>query len=157
MLFDFGNYVLDIDVEKTRDFYLHAHKITDGCNCQGCRNYEKWAASLSAEPKYTLEDMGILLEKSPEVYVNGPNGDGTLFYGGFYHLCGRIVRGKDPWEKTSENTKTFSEDAFIPLTDAFQIAFTENVVLLEKGFPSPVIQMELLANIPYVLTEKCDY
>lgn len=157
MVFEFGGYILDIDVEKTRDFYLSADKITDGCNCQGCRNYVKWASALCAEPKYTLERMGILLEKTPEVYVNCLNDDSSLFYGGFYHICGTIIQGKKLWKEISEKARIFDDDAFIPLTKEYQVAFTKEVHLLEKGFPAPVIQMEISANIPFVLEEKCDY
>lgn len=157
MLVEIGNYILDINVDRTRAFYQHAQAITDGCNCQGCRNYTKWASSLSAEPKFILESMGVQLEKSPEVYVNCSNEDGTLFYGGFYHLCGKIIQGKIPWKEIVENTKTFDQDAFVPLTDTFQVAFTEDIALLEKDFPAPVIQMEISADIPFGLPETCEY
>lgn len=157
MLFEIGNYILDIDIERTRDFYNQAQSLTDGCNCQGCRNYAAWAATLSEEPKYILERMGVQLEKTPEVYVNCPNDDGSLFYGGFYHLCGKIIRGNNPWKEIAENVRIFNEDAFVSLADDFKVAFTEDVALLEKGFPNPVIQMEIVANIPFVLSEKCAY
>lgn len=157
MLFELGSYILDIDVDRTRAFYKQAPKITESCDCQGCRNYVQWAETLSAEPKYTLERMGILLEKSPEVYVNCPNQDGTLFYGGFYHLCGKIIQGKDAWYKIEQDTKSLDESTLVSLTQQFQIAFSEYVALLEKDFPSPVIQMEISANLPFVLPEKCAY
>ena len=157
MLFELGDYILDIDVERTRAFYGQAKAITDGCNCQGCRNYAAWVETLSEEPKYILERMGVQLEKTPEVYVNCPNDDHTLFYGGFYHLCGRIVHGKEPWRQVAEDGRTFDEDAFISLAKNYMVAFTEDIALLEKGFPTPVIQMEIMANIPFVLPEKCDY
>ena len=157
MLFEIGTYVLDIDVQRTREFYLRARNLTDGCDCQGCRNYAAWAASLSGEPKTTLERMGIALEKTPEVYVNGPNGDGTLFYGGFYHLCGRILRGEEPWKATSAIMNICDADPFAGLTDGYRVAFSEKIALLEQDFPTPVVQMELLANIPFVLPEQCSY
>lgn len=155
VLFELGNYILDIDVERTKSFYEYAETITDGCDCQGCRNYAAWAATLSEEPKYKLESMGIQLDKTPEVYANCSNGDGSLLYGGFYHLCGRIVRGKDPWRQVTENGKALDDDVFVSITDNYQVAFTEDISLLEKGFPTPVIQMEIIANIPFVLQEKC--
>jgi len=31
MLFTLGKYVLDIDVDKTRDFYINAEKISCPC------------------------------------------------------------------------------------------------------------------------------
>ena len=157
MVFEFGKYILDIDVEKTGAFYRHAARITDGCTCQGCRNYEKWASSLSGASRAIFEGMGILPEKSPEVYVNCPNSDGSLFYGGFYHLSGTIMQGSEPWKEISVNISALDEYPFFPLTPGFRAAFTENVALLEKDFPAPVIQMEILANIPFVLPEKCTY
>lgn len=157
MRFELGKYLLDIDIERTKAFYAYAEKITDGCICQGCRNYAEWATSLSTEPKWTLARMGIFLEKAAEVYVNHPNDDGSLFYGGFYHLCGRIVQGNEPWRQMAENVKTFNEDAFVSLAENYQVAFTEEIALLEKNFPTPVIQMEIMANVPFILPEKCDY
>ena len=157
MLFEFGKYTVDVDVEKTREFYLQAPMITEECDCQGCRNYEKWATSLSAEPKHTMERMGILLEKCPEVYAECPNEDGTLSYGGFYHLCGRIVRGDDVWKEVAENMRAFDANTEVAITENFHIAFTENISLLDKNFPRPAIQMEIVANIPFVLPERCAY
>ena len=157
MLFELGTYILDIDVEKTRIFYKHAPVISNECNCQGCRNYSKWAEELCAEPKHILERMGVQLEKTPEVYVNCQNEDGTLYYGGFYHLCGTIVSGKNPWKVIEGNAKEMDADALISLGEGFRVAFSEDVSLLEKDFPTPAIQMEISAKIPFVLTEKCDY
>lgn len=57
MVFEIGKYTLDIDVDKTREFYIRAQKITEGCDCQGCRNYTKWAETLSVEPiPFLLEE-----------------------------------------------------------------------------------------------------
>jgi hypothetical protein len=157
MLFEFGTYVVDIDVDKTRTFYLHAHDLTDDCTCQGCRNYVAWAKSLSAEPKYILKRMGVILEKTPEVFVNCPNDDGSLFYGGFYHLCGRIVACTEEQKNLWHKGHGFDSDEFVSLTENFRIAFSENKDLLEEGFPTPVIPMEIFANIPFLLPEKIAY
>ena len=157
MRFEIGKYILEVDIDKTRDFYLCADSVVDGCDCQGCRNYEKWAVSLSAEPKYIFERMGIRLEKVPEVYVNCSNKDGSLFYGGFYHLCGKVIQGQEPWKEAGEELRTLDEDAFVALTENFRVAFTEDVCLVKKDFPTPVIQMEILANIPFLLPEECCY
>jgi hypothetical protein len=110
MVFEIGKYTLDIDVDKTREFYIRAQKITEGCDCQGCRNYAKWAETLSVEPKYTLEQWGV-----------------------------------------------FNENSEIALVENFKIVFTNNVDLLEEGFPTPVIQMEISSDIPFLLEEECDY
>ena len=149
MIFTLGGYTLDIDVERTRGFYETAERITDGCGCQGCRNWAAWAGQLHGEPGTALEGFGIDLIKTPEVYVNGPNADGTLNYGGLYHLCGRLLAGPDAdwWEN----------GALVSLADRFRVGFSEEICLLEEGFPAPVIQLELLADIPLVLPEENSY
>ena len=157
MIFEFEKYTIDIDVEKTKEFYNRADKITDGCDCSGCRNYEKWATSTSIEIKHILKQLGVQMEKAAEVYVNCPNEDGSVFYGGFYHLCGRILQGGQVWNEISEKHKALNEMSFIELCDGYRVAFTEEIALLEKDFPTPVIQMEILANIPWVLSNQCDY
>ena len=158
MIFEFGKYKLDIDVEKTRAFYRRAGRITDGCTCQGCRNYEQWVGSSCVEPKHVLEQMGVAMEKACEVYVNCPNEDGSVFYGGFYHLCGRILQEAVVWHEVSEGHAALREMSFVELGGGYQVAFTDEVVLLEDDFPVPAIQMEVMANIPWVLEEPfaCD-
>ena len=49
MKIQFGNYLLDIDVEKTKKFYETAETITQGCDCSGCCNYEKATNKFSIE------------------------------------------------------------------------------------------------------------
>lgn len=81
-----------------------------------------------------------------------------FFYGGLYHLCGRIIQGDDCWKEVdARGFKALKENAFVKLADEYQAAFTQDIVLLEKDFPAPVIQMEILANIPWVLQEECTY
>lgn len=157
MLLELGNYILDIDVERTRSFYNQARSITDACNCQGCRNYVKWALSVSDEPSISFQRMGVALDKPSEIYVNTRNKDGSLFYGGFYHLCGKILKGEDVWNEFDSNCRALDEARFVALTENFKIAFSRDIELLEKGFPTPAVQMEILANVDFVLSEKCDY
>lgn len=157
MIFEFDNYKIDIDIEKTKNFYNRAEKITASCDCQGCRNYEKWAELPDSEPSQILKRMGIMMEKASEVYINCPNEDDSVLYGGFYHICGSILQGCQVWDKSSENHGTLSQMSFVDLCDGFQVAFTGDATLLEKDFPKPVIQMEILANTPWLLSEPLDF
>ena len=154
MLFTLGKYVLDIDVDKTRDLYINAETIS--CPCQGCRNYLKWSSSLLEEPKYLLESMGVMLEKPAEVHVYNATQDGSLLYGGFYHLCGKIVHGKDSKDLIDDHESAFGEMQF-DLTENFYVAFTKDIALLEDDFPEPVVQMEIVAIISFLLQEILDY
>ena len=157
MIFEFGSYLLDIDVEKTRAFYKRAAKVTDGCRCSGCRNYEAWAENLSEAPNGVMEKMGVSPEKPAEIFVNGLNDDGSVFYGGFYHLCGRILEGRKSSWNASRQCWDIGELSFEKLGIEYRAAFTEDIDLLEDGFPEPVVQMEILADIPWLLKEKADF
>ncbi len=37
MIFEFGKYKVDIDVEKTKQFYEKAETVDEGCSCDGAR------------------------------------------------------------------------------------------------------------------------
>jgi len=156
VIFEVGPYRIDIDVEKTRAFYERAAKITENCRCSGCRNYEAWAEKLSEEPKGVMEKMGVCSEKPAEIFVNDLNDDGSAFYGGFYHLCGRILAGRRSSWNASKQCWDISDLSFGELGKGYRAAFTEDIDLLEDGFPEPVIQMEILADIPWLLKgEAC--
>lgn len=41
MIFTFGNYTVDIDVEKTREIYRTLPTTGQACGCDGCGNFER--------------------------------------------------------------------------------------------------------------------
>ncbi|MGN1032247.1 MAG: hypothetical protein ACI4PU_02185 [Intestinibacter sp.] len=157
MIFKFNQYVIDIYIDKTRRFYQTAKNITHGCNCSGCRNFEKAVSHLPQEVRAIFDKMGIDMKKAREAYINCKNSDGTLFYAGFYHICGKLLSGSSPWKETSQMSKELDEKKLFKINEDFEIAFQNEVDLLEKNFSSPVIQLEFFANIPWVLEEENTY
>ena len=105
MIIDIGQYRIDIDVCKTSRFYESAHPISLSCSCDGCRNYETAVSYLPTQITDLFTKLGIDMRKACEVYVNCKNHDGTLLYGGFYHLCGSILAGENAWVQTSPTTR----------------------------------------------------
>lgn len=138
MIFEFSQWVVDIDVEKTREFYNNASFVSEVCPCSGCRNYEKAIDFLPDEVISFFSRLGIEMKKIREVYVNYANADNTVYYGGFYHVCGKIISGEN---------KGFS------VAKDFTVLFQSDCYLLEDNFPVPAIQIEILTNIPWVLNE----
>ncbi|MDE6642276.1 MAG: hypothetical protein K2K63_17335 [Acetatifactor sp.] len=130
MEFQLGQFHLDIDVQKTRSFYRKSANVSESCSCPGCRNYENAAGILPDEIKCFFNSIGVDIKKPAEVYVNSAHSDGSLLYGGFYHLCG---------------------------TNGFYVSFQEDCSLVEADFPAPVLQMEIEATIPWVLQETNIY
>ena len=157
MIIEFGNYIIDVDVEKTREFYRNAESVSEGCSCDGCLNYEKAVDVLPSAIKIFFDNLGIDMKKVCECYVNTANKDGTLMYGGFYHICGNLITGESGWHKVSESYAVWNNKVTFAITDFFHVSVQSDVALLEDGFPLPVIQLEFLADIPWVLDKENPY
>ena len=157
----FDPYVLDIDIQKTRLFYKKTNNVSVGCSCSGCRNFERATEILPAEVKKFFAALGIDMKKPAEVYANTVNADGSVAYGGFYHICGRLLDGESAWVTVKSNKKatTFYLDSSkaYSISKDFRVFFQEDCCLVEDGFPEPVLQLEIEANIPWVLAEPNDF
>ena len=62
-------------------------------------------------------------------------------------MFGRLLAGDSAWKS--------GHAVFI--TDQFCAAFQEECGLVEPGFSDQVLQLEFLANLPWVLEETSDY
>ena len=52
MLFDFGNFRVDVDVERTKEFYNKLGKtVLEDCGCVNCRNYYEAISKVSDKVK----------------------------------------------------------------------------------------------------------
>jgi hypothetical protein len=143
MIFSYPQFTIDIDVDKTQTYYDSAPLVSENCVCSGCRNYEMAVDSLPKPVKSFFSRLGVDMKKICEAYVNCTNADDTVFYGGFYHVCGKLVSG--------DSTEEF------PLTDEFSVSLREECDLLDEDFPLPAIQLEISADIPWVLDEANTY
>lgn len=157
MIFEFGQYKVSIDIEKTKKFYENADTVSKSCSCDGCLNFEKAVGCLPHSVHKFFADIGVDMRKACECYVNHVNDDGTLFYGGFYHLCGTLSEGRSAWKNLCDKTAYWDTEAAFPISPDFHVSFHKDIVLLEKGVPLPVIQLDFSADIPWVLEKKNTY
>ena len=157
MIFRFSDFVLDVDVDRTREFYSRDGRWQ--CDCRNCRNYDKAILTAPATVLDFLRSMGIAPRKPAEIYsVKGElEEDGTLWYNGWLHVCGVLVEcpkttcktmGKDNFYAYETNVEYFPDPDY-----PFSILPVKNLALVPKGFPDPVLQLEIDARLPWVLPE----
>ncbi len=154
MIFTFGDYVVDVDVEKTKQIYSTLPLLTQGCNCDGCLNFEAAINFLPECIRTFFDNLGIDPQKITECCVNCKNEDKNLSYWGFCHLCGSLIQGKNAWVKTSKNHSYYNRDLTYQVNDNWFVSFQKECSLVEKEFKGPVLQMEFEATIPWVLDRE---
>ena len=155
MIFRFSNFVLDVDVDRTRAFYARedVETTSEKCACQGCQNYDKAILAASDTVVDFLRSLDIDPRKPAEVFdvMGGLDENGQVWYNGFYHICGTRLEGEDAWVHTSESSMHLDGDRMYAVDDSFKVSFEERVLLLHEGFPTPVLQLEIDARLPWVL------
>lgn len=83
MIFQFGEYKIDVDVEKTRQFYDRAKTVSEGCQCDGCLNFERAVDKLPQNIRDFFSALGVDMKKICECYVYCAKDENTLYYGAF--------------------------------------------------------------------------
>lgn len=162
MIFQLNDCILDIDVERTRAFYERSDVQTasEACSCVNCHNFDKAILKASAPVLNFLHSLGIDPRKPAEAYnVTGQlEKSGTIWYNGWYHVCGTVVESPETVQVTvhndGPNIKRYCwEHSYSPDPDyPFEILPISDNALLHKNFPTPVIQLEIDTHLPYVLS-----
>ena len=151
MFFTFNNYTVDIDIEKTKETYRSLTYLTERCSCDGCLNFEKAIDQLPVKVRTFFDEIGVDLKKAAECYIIFNNDDGSLLYGGFCHLCGRLIQGESAWVRISDNHSYYNPDLSYHITENFSVSFQEECCMMEAPFNPPILQLEFQATMPSVI------
>jgi len=139
-------WVLKIDAVKTKEYY-DSITVEEGCNCDYCKNYIKNCKEFSQEVLYFYNMLGIDPQKEGEfMEYYKPDTDKHL-YMGFYHLVGEIVK------RPSLGTGKWDAPNVIKVCNV-EFTFTNELALVPKNFPKPVIQLEFEVELPWLLEKK---
>ncbi len=140
MIFTFGSFRLDVDTEKTEKLYANAPVITESCSCEGCSNYVQAAKLFPPEVKTFFRSLGMDPAKAAEVYLlYSDDKEKKAAYGGFYHLCGKILDG------ATDGSEQYT------VCDGYRVHFTDDISLPEEGLKDPAVQMEIdFPEVPWV-------
>ncbi len=153
MLFEFEKQTVNIDVEATRNYYKEKKPIND-CSCPGCRNYRQYIKEQCSNKikeffaEIGIDDMNCITEIIPlGAYRDDYEKDNCLNYMGFYHVKGEIIE--------SQRDKYY--ERWTAITESFHVSIHDEIALLPDGFPTPCVQAEIKAYIPWVLNEENEY
>ena len=161
MIFNFGNFTVDVDRERTALFYKKsANTPGELCSCRGCQNFRKAILKAPKEVLEFLDSLGINPADPADVCDAAGDmfDDGTICYAGFYHICGKLIDVPDCFRKGSPvNAETANIRSLasyrIGENNDFSFEFTDDVMLFQEDFPSPCIQLEFYMYLPCVMEE----
>ena len=152
--FTFGDYVIEVDVEKTRDVYAKLKPVNEKCKCDYCANYQKAVTSLPNNVHMFFWNLGVNLSMITESVAYNRNRDGTVHYGGVCHVCGKVVKGKNMTVMQDGQLVTMrSEDAY-EVADGVIVWFSDECNRVEREFDAPVMQLDFCVDLPWVLDKK---
>ncbi|MFV8830382.1 hypothetical protein [Alkalihalobacterium sp. APHAB7] len=144
-----GPWTIEVDVDKTKEFYDKYHLITEDCDCDYCANYVLACDRFPSEMKDLFQSLGIDPRKEGEISEYMENQDSTHLYSAFYHMVGRIIEGPKLWTPSKKGSKV-STPSFVEY-HGVEIGFSEDLALVPDGFPVPTIQFEIQMNVPWLL------
>lgn len=156
MIIEFDKYKLDVDIDRTRRFYETADQ-RPGCDCAGCRNFRKAYPLIPDAVQGLFRQLGVDIGNPAEMTAYVSHDGNMTLYAGFYHICGSILESPKLFIPFDEKCSTLDIDATTKLTPDHFVYFTRECGLVKKGFPTPIIQLDIQGDIPWVLEEPNPY
>ena len=140
---DIYDWVIEVDVEKTKKLYKNER---EDCSCLYCNNYREASQHLDNCVFDVFNKLGIDPSK-PSHLSEFPYEEQFRLYIGSYHIVGRLLKGELSTMSNSNATNTFQ------IKD-FNFGFSIDLQFVPIGFPNPVLQLDFEAKIPWVLDEN---
>lgn len=136
---EFKGWRLAVDTEATKAAYaeIGAGDAT-ACGCDECQKFmSARLAMLPAAVSMLLEQLGVSAQKEIEPTNFGPDSEGRDIWDWLYFFIGRI-------ESVPDDSKSNGRTDFIPLSEEFEIGFTDEILSLGKQFAKrgPVVEVE---------------
>ncbi len=148
MIFEFGHQKVDIDVEKTRQFYLEDGLLD--CPCDDCVNYVNAVDKLPEPVKVFFDNIGVNIKNPAEISTLCAVSEKTVVYHGFYYVCGNVLDNDNLGEEFDED-----DESYYAIAPHFWAYFLRKFALPENQLPKPLIWLEFTGRIPWVLDKPC--
>lgn len=147
MLFHFGDTLVEIDSEATRNYYLY-HDCLNDCVRLGCQNFRQWTKYCPENiqeqfHQFGIDDLNQIIEILPcDVKLEDTQQPNGILYLGAYHVIGRII-------ESGESSKW-------KLSESFTISVSEELALAMPDFPEPAMKIIISAYLPWVIASPMD-
>lgn len=142
----------EIDHEPTLTASCYARYVGNTCQCISCLNFRAVGIdTVFPKPFRDLaQNLGIDVSKPIELaHYDHPGG--PCLTGGWFHLVGRVVSGRDYYRQVNATSWHADGEACFGLS---QFGFTERVMLLQDSFKDhPIVQLSFETTVPWVLKE----
>lgn len=153
----FRRWALLSDPIATRNAYASLEiGWPEFCGCIHCKNFVRGRASTyPPEALRLLETLGINQLREQEVIPYRPRGRTEYQYGGSFSFVGQLVSGPDFWRVEPDGRVTSDPQAIETIDDRFGIGFTTRLSRTPTSFQGqPVVQVEFLATVPWLLDRR---
>ncbi|MGE6489241.1 hypothetical protein [Paenisporosarcina sp. NPDC076898] len=141
-----AKWVLEVDVEQTREFYSKDFEI---CGCLNCTNFFESIKNVEPSVADVFENLGIDPLKPGHLSDFRAMEEGKHEYIGSYHFIGKVLNGdlcnKENWN--ASNTVQLKN---------FTIGFSNDLDFVPEDFPYPLVQMEFVALMSWVLQDETE-
>lgn len=156
MIFDFGMYEIDLDIEKTADYHHNDSRLM--CDCLGCRNFKRAVATFPQELSAFLESLGVDPAKPEILSIDYAPSNHTMAYSGFYYLCGTILRGKEIWIQDGPEARHLDEQCRLQVSSDYSAWFTVPFhAVANSDFPQPIVALHFVCTLPWLMQEPHIY
>ena len=155
MIFAFGAFSVDVDVERTRKYYAEsARTLTEGCDCIACQNFVKAYQNIDPRIRDFFDSLGVDPRKAPDMSaMHGDAKTNMMYYLGWCHLCGTVISGESAWVPDSDRSCHWEEERAFAVTETCRVSVNNQCALVDDSFPRPVLQLEVDIQVPWVLED----
>ncbi|MBD8069584.1 hypothetical protein [Bacillus sp. PS06] len=141
--FQLLNWVVEVDVEKTREFYRNE---MEQCDCLYCENYRIACKSIDSSINDVFTSLGIQPAMPSHLSEFGDT-EGLHLYIGHYHIVGHLIEGR-------YCTDSETDEMNVATIGNFTIWLEKELTFVHDELPRPVLQLAFEVGLPWVLSEK---
>ena len=152
----YSKWTLSVDPEATRAARGRIPDLkpsAEGCGCGHCLNFAAQRETIYPPELLALfETLGLDYRFEADVSHIAPTGKGLHHYGVAFHFVGRIQQGEDCWVRSGKRGWALKVE---PLREGISLGFSKRTLWVPDELKGqPVLQMELVMDIPWVTDEE---